>query len=61
MADNNSALGQITVAVGDAVKALQDLAAKAAAGQDVSGPLTTLATTLQSAVSAAGEPVTPLS
>ena len=46
MADNNSALAAMTTAVTDAAAALKDLAAKVAAGQDVSGPLNTLAANL---------------
>lgn len=58
MADNNSALALVTTAINDAVAALKDLATKAAGGEDVSGPLTTLAANLESAVAAAGEPTT---
>ena len=59
MADNTSALATITTAVTDASNAIKDLAAKVAAGGnavDISAQLTTLATNLEAAVVAAGEP-----
>ena len=57
MATNNEALTEMTSAVNSAVAAIQDLATKAAAGQDISAALITLATNLKAAVTAAGEPV----
>lgn len=53
---NTDALNAMTAAVTDAVAALRDLAAKAAAGQDISAPLSALASNLESAVTASGEP-----
>lgn len=57
--DNNAALAKITTAVSDAAAAIRDLATKAASGQDISGPLSTLADNLEATVTAAGEPTTP--
>lgn len=56
--DNNTALTRISTAVTDAVAALRDLASKAAAGQDISAPLSSLADTLEAGVTGAGEPGT---
>lgn len=56
--DNNAALQQITTAVTDATAAMKDLASKAAAGEDISGPLSTLAANLEAAVAGVGEPTT---
>ena len=54
--DNNAALAAMQQAVLDATAAMKDLAAKAAAGEDISTPLSSLATNLEAAVTASGEP-----
>ena len=56
---NTDALQAMTDAVNAAVTALDDLAAKAAAGVDISGPLSTLAANLKAAVAKDDPPPTP--
>lgn len=55
---NQEAVAVIATAVSDAANAIKDLAAKVAAGQDVSEQLTTIAGGLEDVVKSAGEPVT---
>lgn len=57
---NTEALAAITTAVNDAVTALNDLAAKSAAGVDISAPLSALAANLEAAV-ATDDPPAPTS